>query len=153
MSKTPVTMAESIDWLFSRMAAIYGPEWKRQCGDTPIGDIKTEWGYALAWCAGRPDAIRHALDNLPERCPNVIAFRNLCRSAPKAAPLLLAEPKSDPVFVAQVLAKLSDAPAKTDGREWARRIVARKAAGEYILPCTLGMAMSALGLTKQAVAA
>ena len=33
-----------------------------------------------------------------------------------------------------------------------QRIVDRHAAGEYVHPCTLGMALGALGLTRQAVA-
>ena len=154
MSKNPITMAEVIDRLFTRMAATYGPEWDRQCGTSPMGDIKTAWGHELAGFIGDLQAIARALDNLPERCPNVIQFKNLCRASRTVkATLMLPEPKSNPAFVAEVLAKLADAPLKTDGREWARRIISRKEAGEYIYPCTLGMAMSALGMTKQAVAA
>ena len=153
MSRNPTTMADVIDRLFTRLAATYGPEWTRQCGVTPMTDIKTAWGHELAWCIKDLTIIAQVLDNLPERCPNVIQFKNLCRAIPSKTALLLPEPKSDPVFVKQVLAKLADPAPKTDGKEWARRIVARKEAGEYIFPCTLAMAMSALGMTKQAVAA
>lgn len=154
MSKNPITMAEVIDRLFTRLAATYGADWNRQCGTSPMIDIKTAWGHELAGFITDLPAIAKALDNLPERCPNVIQFKSLCRaSRTVSATLLLPEPKSNPAFIAQVIAKLADAPPKTDGREWARRIIARKEAGEFIYPCTLGMAMSALGIVKKAVAA
>ena len=154
MSKNPITMAEVVDRLFTRLAASYGAEWTRQWKDTPVVDMKTAWGHELAGFISDLGAIAQALDNLPERCPNVIQFKALCRANRTVkATLMLPEPKSNPAFIAEVIAKLSDAPAKTDGREWARRIIARKEDGEYIFPCTLAMAMSALGMAKQAVAA
>ena len=148
MSKNPTTMADVIDRLFTRLSATYGPDWTRQCANVPMNDIKTAWGHELAGYINHLAAIAYALDSLPERCPNVIQFRNLCRAAPARAVPLIEAPKADPVRKAEALAKLSDAPARTDGREWARRIISRKDAGEYIYPCTLGMAMSALGLKK-----
>lgn len=155
MSKNPITMAEVIDRLFTRLSASYGAEWTRQWKDIPIVDMKTAWGHELAGFITDLPAIAQALDNLPERCPNVIQFKALCRASRTVkTALLLAEPKSNPVFIKEVLAKLAAPAPKTDGREWARRIIARQEAGEYIFPCTLGMAMSALGMTKaQAVTA
>lgn len=139
-------MAEFIDWLFGRLHAKYGSEWSRQYDGLPITDAKSDWSSELAWTFGKPDVIRFALQHLPERCPNSIQFRNICRAAPAKAAVLLAEPKSNPVFIAKVLARLSDAPAKTDGREWARRKLAAHAAGDRVGPFGLKLAQQAMGL-------
>jgi hypothetical protein len=40
------------------------------------------WGEILAEFNDRPDAIVYALDHLPERVPNGIVFKNLCKAAP-----------------------------------------------------------------------
>jgi hypothetical protein len=145
MSRNPITMAEVVDRLFTRLAASYGAEWTRQWKDIPIVDMKTAWGHELASFIGDLPAIASALDNLPERCPNVVQFKALCRAnrTVKTA-LLLPEPKSDPAFIASVVAKLSEPAPKTDSKEWARRIIARKAAGEFISPFSLNLAKGAL---------
>jgi hypothetical protein len=148
-STTLVTMAESIDWLFVRLAGTYGAQWTRQWEGTPMSDVKTAWGYELSGYAGNPSAIRYALDSLPERCPNVIQFRNLCRAAPsKDAPRLEA-PKASPEIVAIVLAGMAPAPARSDSKEWARRIVKRHDSGDRITPYSLRCARDALGLTVE----
>ena len=148
MSKTPVTMAESIDWLFTRLAGTYGAQWLRQWDGTPMTDVKTAWGYELSAYAGNPSAIKHALDNLPERCPNVIQFRNLCRSAPTRIVPVIDAPKADPERIREELAKLTPAPVRTDGREWARRIMARHQQGDRIRPYSLKRAKTALRINE-----
>ena len=156
MTKNPVTMAEVVDRLFTRLAATYGADWTRQWASVPIGDVKTAWGHELAGFITDLPAISNALDNLPERCPNVIQFKALCKACRTVnATLLLPEPKSDPAFVAQVLAKMADAPIKAaDMKAWARRIIARKAAGDVVSPHNLKCAQDAMGIsTKTAEAA
>ena len=145
MSKNPITMAEVVDRLFTRLSASYGAEWTRQWKDIPIVDMKTAWGHELASFISDLPAIASALDNLPERCPNVIQFKALCKAnrTVKTA-LLLPEPKSDPAFIASVVAKLAEPAPKTDSKEWARRIISRKAAGEFISPFSLNLAKGAL---------
>lgn len=145
MSKNPITMADVIDRLFTRLAASYGAEWTRQWKDIPIVDMKTAWGHELAGFIADLPAIAHALDNLPERCPNVIQFKSLCKAGRTVkTALLLPEPKSDPAFIAKVVAKLAAPAPKIDSKEWARRILSRKAAGEVINPTSLRMAQGAL---------
>jgi hypothetical protein len=138
-----------IDRLFERLSATYGAAWVRQWQDVPISDVKTAWAHELAGYEKHLEAIAWALENLPEDCPNAIKFRNLCRLAPAKAEPVLPAPKADPARVAAELAKLqpirdrSNTP-RVDGRDWARRIVGRHAAGEKILPLTLRMAQEAL---------
>lgn len=144
MSKKTITMAEVIDRLFSRLLATYGAAWTRQLSDVPIADVKTAWGYELSGYIDHLDAIAYGLDNLPERCPNVIQFRNLCRAAPARDVPRIEAPKADPARVAEVLAKLSTPTEKVDSKEWARRIIARHTQGDRIGVFALNQAQSGL---------
>jgi hypothetical protein len=95
--------------------------------------------------------IAWALENLPERAPNVIVFRNLCRSAPALPEKLLPAPKADPERVAAELSKLSPILklAKSEGmffdhRAWARRNLERHAAGHPLSVYTIKCSQQAL---------
>lgn len=142
---------KAVDRLFERLAATYGAQWTRQWADVPMSDVKSVWGYELASFAGRLDAIAWALENLPNRAPNVIEFRNLCRSAPRPPEALLPEPKADPARVAAELAKLDTVrkqatASRVDHKAWARRLMARHEAGEVLRPIQLRFAREALRL-------
>lgn len=145
---------KAIDRLFERLGATYGAAWTRQWVDIPMNDVKTAWAHELQGYASNLQPIAWALENLPERCPNVIEFRNLCRHAPAPEVPRLPEPKVDPERLKQELAKLSSirasvAPGLNDGRDWARRIIGRLEAGERINPATLKCAKDALRMTRQ----
>ena len=128
----------AIDRLFERMAATYGSAWERSLGATPVLEAKALWSHQLQAFAERLEAVVWALDELPESPPNVIQFRNLCRSAPAAAVPRLPEPKADPARMAAELAKLADLRAKPSGtpagsmRAWVYRLQARDQAGEKL---------------------
>lgn len=145
---------KAVDRLFERLGATYGAAWTRQWVDVPMNDVKTAWAHELQGYATNLQPIAWALENLPERCPNVIEFRNLCRRAPAPEVPRLPEPKIDPERLKHELAKLSSirasvAPGSSDGREWARRIIGRLEAGERINPATLKCAKDALRMTRQ----
>lgn len=142
---------KAIDRLFERMAATYGAQWSRQWDGAPISDVKTAWAHELTGFAHRLEAIAWALENLPERCPNAIEFRNICRNAPAPAVKPLPMPKADPERVKAELAKLGHVSAAqrevsvgVDHKDWARRILARHEAGEKLNPTTLRFAKDAL---------
>jgi hypothetical protein len=145
---------KAIDRLFERMAATYGGQWSRQWADVPMPDVKTAWAHELSGYANRLEVLAWALENLPERCPNVIEFRNLCRRAPAPEAPRLPEPKADPERLKQELAKLGEVRAKAvatstvDHKAWAKRIVARCTAGDRINPTSLRMAQQALRKQK-----
>lgn len=151
----------AIDRLFERFAAVYGNDWDKSLGKLPIMDVKTVWAHELApWLNNRDSmrAIAWALENLQERCPNVIQFKNLCRQAPAQEKPMLPEPKADPERLKAELAKINVKPVqklfdevrgvrfelKNDGRDWARKILARKEAGEKISPTVMQMARDGL---------
>lgn len=146
---------QAVDRLFARLSATYGQQFGALYAGVEPGAVKTAWAHELAPWAGRLDAIAWALENLPDRCPNVIQFRNLCRMAPLPPEQQLPAPKADPERVAAELAKLGDVKrgvqaGSTDSKAWARRLIGRHEAGEKLNATVLLFARQALGLTRQA---
>lgn len=141
-----------IDRLFDRLASTYGAQWTRMWGGIPVNEMKIVWADGLGGYAGHLKTIAWALENLPERCPNLIEFRNLCRQAPAPDVPLLPEPKADPQRVATELAKLrsNTDDHRSDPKDWARRIIARHDAGEHVRSINLRFARDALGLQTTA---
>ena len=143
---------KAVDRLFERLGATYGEQWNRQWVNIPINDVKSAWGHELSGFAGQLEAIAWGLENLPERCPNVIEFRNLCRRAPAPELPRLPEPKADPERVRRELSKLGQIKQQVltiktlDSKEWARRLIARHEGGENLKPVVLSFAREALGL-------
>jgi hypothetical protein len=143
---------KAIDRLFERLGATYGEQWNRQWANIPITDVKSAWAHELSGFAGQLEALAWGLENLPERCPNVIEFRNLCRRAPAPELPRLPEPKADPERMRRELSKLGQIKQQVlaiktlDGKEWARRIIAKHEAGENIRPVNLRFAQEALGI-------
>lgn len=150
-TQNPITMGDVIDRLFTRLAASYGAEWTRQWAKVPMNDVKTAWSYELGGYISHLSAIAYALDNLPERCPSLIAFRNICRAAPGRVVPMIESPKADPERIAAALATLAPATPRTDGHEWARRIIARHKQGDKLMPYSLNLAQSAMGIKKGAL--
>lgn len=143
---------KAVDRLFERLGATYGEQWNRQWVNIPINDVKSAWGHELSGFAGQLEAIAWGLENLPERCPNVIEFRNLCRRAPAPELPRLPEPKADPERVRRELSKLGRIKQQVltiktlDSKEWARRLIARHDSGENLKPVILRFAREALGV-------
>ena len=149
---------EAVDRIFRTLAATYGAEWDRMYANTPLSDAKTIWLDTLSAFDGpRMVYIAWALKNLPERCPNPIQFRNLCRQAPAIEEAALPSPPADPERIKAELAKLAPArqaaaATRIDRKDWARIIVARHEAGERIRPISLRFAREALGIRAEVAA-
>lgn len=148
-----------VEYVFKRLAATYGAAWDRSLGQAPIADVMTVWGYQLQQFTQSTAAkkmVMWALDNLPDRCPNVIEFKALCRRAPVAEPLALSEPKADPARVAAELAKLAplrsraESHSPVDHKAWAKRLQARHQAGEKLNLNQVRCYRNALGLQDAA---
>lgn len=143
---------EAIDRLFQRFAGVYMGAWDRAVGNAPINDVKSAWLAELAeFGRSRESMLRivWALDNLPDNPPSAPAFKRLCRQAPAAEAPKLEQQPANKERVAAELAKLGHlrkgpSPRSIDGRDWARRIIARHEDGERILPYTLKCARDAL---------
>lgn len=115
-----------VDRLFARLIATYGIGFMRQYEGIKADDVKLLWRQELSRFEDWPDAIKYAIDNLPERPPNLIEFRNLCRRAPRQEPIRIEAPPANPERVKAELAKLDEIrrePTSTTGVEWAQRIM------------------------------
>lgn len=79
-----------VDRLFFRLQGVYGKDFTSQFmlmdgagNDIGLANAKQVWSEELGGFAEHPEAIAYALENLPERMPNVIQFREICRKAPR----------------------------------------------------------------------
>lgn len=138
---------QAIDRIFQRMAATYGAAWDRALGSAPISDIKTVWASELSGFETRLQDIAWAFENLPDRVPNVVEFKKLCRAAPATEVPQVEAPKADPERLREELAKLGQIakkPAKHD-LDWARAIMNRVQAGDRVNTYTRWSAEVALG--------
>lgn len=146
----------AIDRIFDRLATAYGRQFTDLYAGVDPASVKTTWSYELAAFASNAGLrrIAWALDNLPERPPNVIAFRNLCRQAPAPEAPALPTPPANPARMHAELQKLGwYAPkdqrmtaGQVDHKAWAKRILARHEAGEKLNPTTLRFAREAMGV-------
>lgn len=82
--------ASWVDRIFARLQGVYGREFTGQFSvidnsgnDIGMENAKSVWGQELGCFALNPDAIAFALLNLPDRAPNAIKFKELCRLAPR----------------------------------------------------------------------
>ena len=128
-------MIAAVDYIFSVCAATYGSAWDRSLGQAPIADTKTAWLLSVSPFKNSKKRVMWALENLPERCPNPVEFRSLCRAAPMPEMTALPEPKADPARVAAELAKLGHikhADKPNGMKDWAYSLQARDKAGESL---------------------
>lgn len=75
-------MQHAIDEAFTRLTRLYGKAFTGMFEGEKLADVKAAWRQEVAGIPGSLDRIAWALHNLPERCPNAVQFRNLCRQAP-----------------------------------------------------------------------
>lgn len=125
---------KAVDRIFERLTATYGRYFLGQWEGVDKGVVMASWAYELSGFSDNLHAIAWALENLPERAPNVIEFRNLCRRAPAAVLPALPQPQPDPERVAGELAKLAPLRSRTlaeqSDKSWARRLVERVEQGD-----------------------
>jgi hypothetical protein len=133
---------KAIDRLFERLSSTYGSSWTRMWADVPMTDVKTAWAHELAAYANNLNAIAWALENLPDRCPNLIEFKSLCKHAPRPDTKALGEPKAPADVVDRELAKIAaeafkspvDSKGNIDHKRWAKKLLAKDRANEIITP-------------------
>lgn len=124
-----------IERLFARLNATYGRDFMSRYEGQDVAAVKTSWGHELDGYSQHLKPLAWALENLPEKPPNVIEFRSLCRRAPAADVPALPEPKADPARVEAELAKLAPLRAmagvsRVDEKAWAKRLQERDKAGD-----------------------
>ena len=92
-----------VDALFAKLTLRYGAAFLAQWPDADPAALKTDWADVMAGFAEHPHAIRYALENLPEKPMNAVAFRLLARRAPAKEVPQLAAPPADPARVAKAI--------------------------------------------------
>ena len=141
-----------IDRIFDKLTLTYGQTFLRRWQDLDINAVKSDWAHELDGFDRSPKAIAYALQNLnPERPPTVLEFRALAYKCPAEQPVLLEIPKATPERVAKELDKLAPMRKRiyVDGRDWARRILARHDQGDRIRPYSLKLAQAAMRMNME----
>lgn len=89
MKQTKPLPANWVDRIFARLQGFYGSQFRNQyCTgvvdgvDVGLENAKQVWSEELGCFSEWPEALAYGLENLPERAPNLVQFRNLCRNAP-----------------------------------------------------------------------
>lgn len=143
---------QAIDRLFARLNVTYGRDFMARWEGQDVMAVKSSWAHELAGFENHLHSIAWALENLPDRAPNIIEFRNLCRKAPAADVPRLPEPKADLARVNAELAKLGPLKAALQnkpavgGLDWAYSLQKRDNAGERLNMTVRKFYRQALGI-------
>ena len=130
----------AIDRLFARLAISYGTEFTNKWGTLSSTEVKSHWAHELGFFSDNLHAIGWALQNLPDRCPNLIEFKSLCKQAPRLTTKALDAPKAPVEVVDRVLAEIAakalkmprDENGNVDHKRWAKKLKARHEKGEKL---------------------
>ncbi len=89
-SQLKVLPSSWVERIFARLTGVYGREFTGQFSsgmvdgvDVGLENAKQVWAEELGMFADHPDALRYGLANLPEKVPNCIRFREVCKNAPR----------------------------------------------------------------------
>jgi len=130
----------AVERLFDRLSMTYGTEFKNKWNGIPLNEVKSAWSHELGIFADNLHAIGWALQNLPDRCPNLIEFKSLCKQAPRPTTIALDAPKAPVEVVDKVLAEIALKAFKTpkddngnvDHKRWAKKLKERHQRGEKL---------------------
>lgn len=127
-------MALDLSWIeriHARMLVRYGAAWVNLWKGIDPEAVKQDWAQELS---GMPrDALRYALENLPERPPTVAQFKASCLNRPRYAevPVLPAAP-ANPEKVREALEAMGKLKHREGNHDWAHALQEREKAGERL---------------------
>lgn len=136
-----------VDALFDKLTLTYGQAFLRRWQDVDLNAVKSDWCHELAGFDKHPEAIAWALQNLPlDQAPTVLQFRAIARKAPMPEVERIAVSAAGKDRIEAELRKLAPIRQRTylDGKQWARNILARVAAGYMPSRTVLKMAQDAV---------
>jgi len=147
----------AIDRLFDRLAMSYGTEFTNKWGTLSSTDVKSHWAHELGIFVDNLHAIGWALKNLPDRCPNLIEFKTLCKQGPRPSQTALDAPKAPVEVVDRVLAEIAAKALQTpkdefgnvDYKRWAKKLKIRHERGERLSLYQIKCYKAALDLAKE----
>lgn len=133
-----------VDSLFARLQVRYGAPWTSLWAGLDLAIVKADWADELGAFHDCPEAIKHALANLPaDRPPNGAQFKLLCRR-PTVTPPALPAPRVDPKVVEAV--KKAFAPKSQPAKAWAHALRKREFMGDRLSITQRSMWRAALGI-------
>lgn len=118
----PAAWAERI---FEKLTLVYGRDFLSRWEGQELAAVMADWGHELAGFQAHPEAIRFALENLPEKPPTVLQFRAVCNRAPAPELPKLEAPAADPQRVAELIsgvAKIKTRQGMTEAQWCAHRL-------------------------------
>lgn len=96
-----------VDRIFAKLMLSYGRVFLAQYEGMDIDMVKADWAHELSGFSDKPEAIKYGLENLPpDRPPNVLQFRAICRKVPAPVYKALPSPKADPERVRKLIAEI-----------------------------------------------
>lgn len=116
------------DRIFDKLSVTYGQRFLGLYAGVDMLAVKANWAHELSGFQQHPDAIKHALSNLPlDYPPTVLQFRDLCRRSPNVAPVALPAPPPDPERLGEALKRLGALDVVSRGSlDWARALQVRE---------------------------
>lgn len=141
-----------VERIFAKLAVTYGQRFLGLYSGVDMATVRANWAHELAGYAQAPEAIRHALENLPaDNPPTVLQFRLLCRNRPVPAPKMIAGPAPDKARVAQALAGIKPR-GPNDPKAWAYDLRDREQRGSGLTEYQRKAWREAIGLSQGAEA-
>ena len=142
---------KAVERLFEKLQLTYGTEFTNKWGELNSMDLMTNWAFELAQFSDNLNAIGWALQNLPDRCPNLIEFKNLCKQAPRPVTIALDSPKAPVEVIDREISKMFAGLIKKptdagDHKRWARRLKERHEKGEHLSPYQINCYKTALDM-------
>lgn len=67
-----------LEAIFTKCGLVYGRDFLSRWEGIDLAEVKGDWRRELGSHLERPEAIRFALENLPNKAPHVLEFRALC---------------------------------------------------------------------------
>ena len=146
--------ANWITRIFERMEGLYGARFHDAWKGTNLDNVKLTWAEKLAGFAGKPEAIKSALDALDDKPfpPTLPEFMLLCREASRheravIQPALPAPeiPKAEIEARIATVEKVLHKGGGYDFKGWAKKLRAEYLSGVCLYPIQIAMASEALG--------
>ena len=141
--------ASLVDVIFARLTMTYGRDFMDRWPGIEPAAVKASWGLELAGFG--PEAVYHALDNLPPaKPPTALEFKAACARAPAPAGSALPNnpTPADPAIARQALQAMRSVPAGAmrQDLDWAASLRDRHRAGEKLNPNQIRCFRNALRL-------
>lgn len=144
MSSSTETRGE---WLYRKMASIYGERFYAMWHNVDPNEMKIEWSDGLRGLSREALMLGIARLHHTRHCPTLPEFLELCLPHPamNARPALTDERHTPPEEARKRLAEAAAVVMKTaPGIAWAHKLIARHEAGEHITANQLRIANEAI---------